>query len=195
MSIEVKQSYGEKFKPLLKRIKEKALNMSRQQERGIVNRQAKSSIAMRENGDINVVASSSAQQKLNTSGKATEIATQSEIITNTRKLTVDEIIINNHKLNSKLYEYTDLKSVLEDENKIITGIGLESTVLVKAWEPSLKKYVLIRRPARFAPFSPLLNTPEIHPDLGISSDLSKEFEDTVDIESAANQFNDFVQTK
>ena len=39
----------------------------------------------------------------------------------------------------------------------IGGMTMNTTVLVKAWEPTLEQYVLIRRPARFAVFGNLLD--------------------------------------
>ena len=49
-----------------------------------------------------------------------------------------------------------------------------STVLVKAWEPTLKKWVLIRRLARMPLFSTMLNLPDAPEDLSIDTNISDE---------------------
>ncbi|MBD8524015.1 hypothetical protein MKY88_24470 [Lysinibacillus sp. FSL R7-0073] len=189
----VKQEYGDKFKPLLQRIKERVKNLTRGKEKGIVHAKTKASFILRDNGDINTVASKLAQSKLSKGGASTDVSTQSITVTNTKKITADEIIINNHKLNNMLYEYTDLKMVQNNEQKLVTGLSLETTVLTKSWEPDLGKYVMIRRPARFAMFSPELNVADVPKSLSINTDIEKEFNDMVDIEKAANKFNEFAE--
>ncbi|MGG2085302.1 hypothetical protein [Lysinibacillus pakistanensis] len=189
----VKQEYGDKFKPLLQRIKERVKNLTRSKEKGIVHAKTKASFVMRDNGDINTVASKLSQSKLSKDGPSTNVSTQSITVTNTKKITADEIIINNHKFNNMLYEYTDLKMVNNNEHKLVTGLALETTVLTKSWEPELGKYVMIRRPARFAMFSPELNLADVPKGLSINTDIEKEFKGMVDIEKAANKFNEFVE--
>jgi hypothetical protein len=186
----IEQDYGLKFKPLLTWIKETAKRASRGKERGIINKKSGSSIVIRENGNVNIVSSANAQYKLSRGGKATEVSHVSETITNKKKVTADDIIINNHKLNPKLYELTDMKSVLNDEQKVVGNLTMFSTVLVKAWEPTLQKYVLIRRLARMPVFSPILNTPDIHPNLAIDTELKDEFGDMADIEKMADMLSD-----
>jgi hypothetical protein len=191
--VTVNQEYGDKFKPLLQRIKDKVKNLTRGKEKGIVNSKSRSSFILRDNGDINAVASKLAQNKLNSAGTNSGISTQDVTITNTKKILTDEIILNNHKFNNMLFEYTDLKQVHNNEHKLITGLALESTVLTKSWEPDLGKYVMIRRPARFAMFSPELNVADIPKNLSINTEIEREFRDMVDIEEAANKFNNFAE--
>ena len=195
MGINVTQEHDKKYKPLLSRIKDKVLNMSRIGEKGIVNKAAKSSFSMRDNGDINTVSSKYAQHKLSAGGKSTDIANESVTITNTKKLTFDELVVNGHKFNNQLYEYADLKMVNGNEHKLVTGLALEATVLTKSWEPSLERYVLIRRPARFAMFSQILNTADTPDNLSIDTSLLSEFKDMIDIQKAADIFSDFSDTK
>lgn len=194
MSVHLKQDHDDKFKPLLYRIKERVMNMTRSMEKGIVNKKAKSSFAMRNNGDINTVASKSAQQKLSANGKSTNIANETVDIANTKKITMDELIINNHKFNNLLFEYTDLKTVNNNKEKLVTGLALETTVLTKCWEPTLKRYVMIRRPARFAMFSPELDVADAPPNLSIDTSLLSEFKDMLDIQAAAEVFDEFSDT-
>ena len=175
--ITIQREVPSKFKPLLKWIKKRVKNVSRQTEKAIVNRHSGSSIAIRDDGSVNIVSGASSQYKLSKEGKATELSLESHTITNRRSVTADEFVLNDHKLNPKLYEYTDMKQVLGDENTAVGNFTVFGTVLVKAWEPNLKKYVLIRRLARIPVFSPKLNTPDIHPQLGVETDLEKEFEE------------------
>jgi hypothetical protein len=42
-------------------------------------------------------------------------------------------------------------------NTVMGDLTVNSTILVKAWEPTLQQYVLIRRPARFPVFGNLLD--------------------------------------
>ena len=49
-----------------------------------------------------------------------------------------------------------------------------SSVLVKAWEPTLKKWVLIRRLARMPLFSPILNLSDAPEELSIDTNISDE---------------------
>lgn len=191
--VTVKQEYGDKFKPLLQRIKDRVKNLTRGKEKGIVHTKTKASIVMRDSGDINTVASKFAQSKLSPGGASTDVSTQSVTVTNTKKITADEVIINNHKFNNMLYEYTDLKMVSNNEHKLVTGLALETTVLTKSWEPDLGKYVMIRRPARFAMFSPELNLADVPENLSINTDIEKEFKDMIDIEKAASKFNKFTE--
>lgn len=191
--VTVNQEYGDKFKPLLQRIKDRVKNLTRGKEKGIINSKTKASFIMRDNGDVNTVASKFAQSKLNSDGSSTEVSTQDVTITNTKKISADEIILNNHKFNNMLFEFTDLKRVNSNEHKLITGLALESTVLTKSWEPDLGRYVMIRRPARFAMFSPELNLADVPENLSIDTSIEKEFKDMVNIETAANKFNEFAE--
>ena len=173
--IVIEQDVGPKFKPLLEMIKERVKNVRRGLEKAIVNRKSGSSIVIRENGNINIVSGPSSQYKLSRDGKATEVTNTSVTITNKKMIEADEIIINGHKLNPKLYEFTDFKTVLNNEEKVVGNLTMFGTVLVKAWDPHLQKYVLIRRLTRQPVFSPLVNTPQAHENLSVETDLKKDF--------------------
>lgn len=142
-------------------------------ENGIVNRSTGSSIALRQSGQINLSASKYSQYKLNPSGKIMEESLESVTVTNRKKYSTDDIVINEHKMNPYMYELTDMKELSNHyNNKMLVGnFTAFGTVLVKAWEPELKRYVLIRRLARMPMFSPVLNVPEINPGLDISDPL------------------------
>lgn len=190
--IYIESSYGQKFQPLIKHIKNRAKFVTRGKEKGIINKESKSSIAIRDNGNVNIVSGSNAQYKLSQGGRASESTYHSDTITNRKKITADDIIINNHKLNPKLYEYADMKKVLNDDTKIVGNLNMFGTVLVRAWEPTLQKYVLIRRLVSMPIFSPTLNTPDIHPDFSVETELEKEFQEMVEVEKMAEMFTDFT---
>ena len=103
----------------------------------------------------------------------TEICLESRSITNRRAVDTDDLVINKHKLNPFVYEATDLRQVLHDEQTAVGGFSVLGTVMVKAWDQDLKRYVMIRRLVRTPLFSPLLNLPEIPAGLKISDPTNK----------------------
>lgn len=162
-------------KDLLDEFKKRSNYMNRKIDRGIVNENTGSSIGIRDNGDTVIAASSNAQYKLNhDNGSATEISYQSNTITNRKTITTDEIVINQHKLNPQIYELSDMKQLLDDPDKAIGNFTMLGTVLVKAWEPNLGKYVFIRRQMRIPVFSPRLNMPDAPEFLGLDTEVSEE---------------------
>ena len=65
-----------------------------------------------------------------------------------------DLIINNHKMNSYLYEITNMKKL---QNTAIGNFTVMGTVLVKVYDFNLEKYVLIRRQVRVPMFSNVLD--------------------------------------
>ena len=51
---------------------------------------------------------------------------------------------------------------------------MTGTVLVKAWEPTLKKYVLIRRPMRMPVFSTTLDVPDTPDVMEVEASIGKD---------------------
>ena len=142
-------------------------------EKGLINESIGSSAIVRDNGQINLTASTSSQYKLNPNGQSIEQTLESNTISVRKNFSVNELIINNHKLNPDLYELTDFKTrdILPGQDVIIGNLCVYGSVLVKAWEPNLKRYVLIRRPIRVPMFSNKLNTPSINSGLNINDPL------------------------
>lgn len=157
----------------LNEISESSSFLSIGDEKGLINGKTKSSIVIRQNGQINLAATRYSQYKLNPSGKAMEESLESVTVTNRKKFSVDDMVINEHKINPFLYELTDMKDISRHDNDhmLVGNFTVLGTVLVKAWDPELKRYVLIRRLARMPMFSPLLNVPEISKGLNISDPL------------------------
>lgn len=162
---------------LIDRLKDRSKNANRQTEKGIVNDTTGSSMTLNSAGNITVAASKNVQYKMNyAQGASREVSLESETITNRKKFKIDEMIINNHKMNPQLYELTDMKELYEDPNYAIGNLTLNTTVLVKAWEPNLERWVLIRRPARTPMFLNKLDLPSAPEDMDIDDNISKEIE-------------------
>lgn len=161
------------FSTKLSDLENKAKNLNRMTEKGLINESIGSSAIVRDNGQINLTASTSSQYKLNPNGQSIEQTLESNTISVRKNFSVNELIINNHKLNPDLYELTDFKTrdILPGQDVIIGNLCVYGSVLVKAWEPNLKRYVLIRRPVRMPMFSNKLNTPSINSGLNINDPL------------------------
>lgn len=162
---------------ILKKLMNKAENMDRTIEKGIINGEKGSSIRMNDKGDITIAANEFVQYKMHhAQGSATEISMQSNTITNRKNIKTDELIINKHKLNPQIYELTDMKELNNNSTLAIGNMTILGTVLVKAWEPNLKKYVLIRRSIRTPLFSNLLNVPNSPEGMAFDDDITKDLE-------------------
>lgn len=160
---------------VLEGLKNKAKFMDRQVDKGFVNEQTGSSIGIRDNGEVVMAGSNTAQYKINPeNGSATEITLQSNTITNRKNILADEIVLNRHKMNPQLYNLSDMKQMPGDPDKAIGNLTMMGTVLVKAWEPHLQKYVLIRRQVRMPMFSETLNMPDAPEEFGLNTEVSEE---------------------
>lgn len=161
------------FNPTQSQIQERVKFIKRGHESGIMNDTTQSSVVIRHDGQINVSSNRYAQYKLNPSGKVVEQSLESVSLTNRRKISTDDIVLNEHKLNPFLYELTDVKKLTNayNDNMLVGNFCLFGSVLTFAWEMNLKRYVLIRRPARMPVFSPVLNVPEINTGLGVTDPL------------------------
>lgn len=178
-------------KNIVTEIKERAENADRSNDKGIVNDKTNSSIMLDKQGNITIAASQTVQYKMKYSeGQATEISMQSNTITNRKNIQTDEIIINKHKLNPQLWELTDMKRLHNDPTSAIGNLTINSTVLVKSWEPSLEKWVLIRRPVRVPLFSNLLPIPNVPEEMNLNdaTDISEEIQEMRNIDKLNNRW-------
>ena len=167
------------FNTSFNEIQNSAQYETRGKERGLINEKTGASIVVRDNGQINTVAGLYAQYNLSAGGKSIERTLESNTITNRKRLTTDEIVVNEHKFNPLLWELTDFKKINLSTNEatIVGNLCMTGSVLTKSWDFNLKRYVLIRRPWRGPVFSPLLNVPEIksavkiHDPLQVDDDI------------------------
>lgn len=147
---------------------------SRSNNRGFLNKKTDSGILVTENGDIDLSSSKFTHYKLSGNGIATERSIQSNTVTNSKNLSVDNITVNRHKLNPALWELTDFKKTNGSKEQIVGNLNMTGTVLVKAWEPTLNKYVLIRRPMRMPIFSTTLNIPDAPTNVDNSTGIERD---------------------
>jgi hypothetical protein len=145
---------------------------SRQSDEYTINKTSGSNITAKGDGSTAMVSGIYAQYKADKdSGVATEISMQSNTITVQKDIITNDLILNRHKLNSQLYELTNFKN---NHGTIMGNLMMDATVLVKAWEPTLEQYVLIRRPARFPVFGNLLDAYVVDERLDIYVDMSED---------------------
>ena len=149
--------------------------MNRTIDKGIVNPKTGSSIGIRDNGDTVIASGEYAQYKTQCdTGTATEISLQSNTITVRKNIIADEIAVNKHKLNPQIYELADMRQLFGDSKKAMGNLTMMGTVLVKAWEPTLQRYVLIRRHVRMPIFYPMLNLADSPEEIEVDTNISEE---------------------
>lgn len=162
---------------IVNKLKEMSENADRSKETGMINEKSGSSVRMDSKGNVTVAASKLVQYKLHYAhGHATEISLESNTITNRKNIKADEVIVNKHKFNPQMYELTDMKEYIGDKTSGIGNLTIGGTVLVKAWEPSLKKWVLIRRPIRTPLFSNMLDVQGCPEDMDVIDNITEELE-------------------
>jgi hypothetical protein len=159
---------------LLGEFEERARYMDRSTEKGIVNEETGSSMGIAKDGSVIFAAGTTSQYKVGHDGNVTEISLKSTEITNRKSIQTDELLINNRKLNPQIYELSDMRQLNGNPNMAIGNLTMMGTVLVKAWEPNLKKWVLIRRQVRIPMFSPMLNLADAPEEFNIDTDISEE---------------------
>lgn len=145
---------------------------SKQNDEYTINSTSGANITAKGDGSTAMVSGIYAQYKADkNSGVATEISLQSNTITVQKEIVANDIIINRHKINSQLYELTNFKN---NNGTIMGNMMMDATILVKAWEPTLEQYVLIRRPARFPVFGNLLDAYVVDERLDVYVDMSED---------------------
>lgn len=194
INVSIEPDEPKNFTTSLKQIRDRADNLSRMSEQGIINEITGSAVVVRKDGQINMTPSKYASIHMNPNGRITEQAMEKETIANRQKFTVDEILVNEHKLNPQLWELADMRAqkLLINQNVIVGNLTLSGHVLVKAWEPNLKRYMLIRRPWRGPMFGPLLNVPEINTAIKVNDPL-KLNEDILALSDKGYQVNGIIK--
>ena len=168
---------------VLDKCKNRSKNPDRTRDTGIVNSENGSSAIINGAGDIILAASKSSQYKMKKAkGSASEITYQSNTLTVRKNLEADDIIINKHKLNPQLHELTDQVELFGDKQLSIGNLTMSGYVLVKAWEPFLKKWVLIRRPMRTPLFFDKINIAGAIPNTSSDDNIKEEIKDMTEAE-------------
>lgn len=141
----------------------------------LYNKNSKLSVTYKADGSSSISNGFYAQYKNDSeSGVATEISLQSNTITVQKDIVAKDISINCHKFNSQMYELTNMKQVMDTSIGNLTIMG---TVLVKTYEPTLKKWVLMRRQVRMPMFSNLLDSAVVDDRLDL--DLSDSYDQLI----------------
>lgn len=158
---------------LMKEAQSSATQVDGAYDRGLQNRETGQSLIFKEDGSMNLITGKYSQLKIDSdSGTITTAALQSNDISVQKDIVTDDLAINKHKFNNQLYELTNFKKL--NNGAVIGGFTAMGTVLVKAWEPTLKKYVLIRRQMRTPVFSNVLDPYKVSEQLGVDPNVSKD---------------------
>ncbi len=156
----------------LQALKDKSDHSTRGLESAWVNQISGASIETKDNGDIILAANKFSQKIIGADGSQTDIAMQSNTVANRKVLAVDEIIVNNHKLNPQLWNLTDFNKLYDNDQMAIGSLSMLGSVLVRSWDQSLRKWVLTRRPALVPIFYNAMNMADAPAGMGINSDLT-----------------------
>ena len=149
-------------------MKKKAEFGNRQEDTTIVNSDgANASVRLTDN-KINLASAMNAGMKLNDQQQIQQ-SFEEKHTTNRFNLETYDILVNGHKLNPSLWEYSDFSKFVDQygSTHAISGFCMFGTVLTPSWDEQLHRYVLIRRLARMPMFSPAMNVPEILKTLNI----------------------------
>lgn len=190
LNVKLERDEPKSFTKSLSDIKDMSNYLSRKKEKGLVNEQTGTAFVIRDNGQVNVSASKQAQYKLNPNGEVAEYSLESNTITNRKSYLLDELVVNHHKLNPAVYELTDMRELdlpLGDKG-LVGNFTMLGTVLVKAWDVNLQRYMLIRRLVRMPLFSNLLNVPDINTGIKVTDPLKID-EDILALSSKGYQVN------
>lgn len=123
---------------------------------GFVHPESGSAILIRKDGNISFSAGKYAQIKEDSDGCITINSLMNHLNAVVLDANVNDININRHKFNNQLIELSDFRNV---NDNIIGGMMMDGTVLVKTYEHTLGKWVLMRRPISTPMFSQRLNIP------------------------------------
>lgn len=147
------------------------------EDRGFVNSNTDSSVVAKSDGNNVMAAGDYAQFKMDKeTGNITTHSISDTSTTVTKDMYVKDLNINKHKFNNQLIDLSDFRDI---NGSVIGGIAMDGTVLVKTWEHTLQKWVLIRRPISTPIFSQRLNlatTPEqMEIELKVLEDIRKYY--------------------
>ena len=163
---------------------------------GIVSKTTDSAILLDANGDIQQMSNKNTQMQTNSeSSSSTDIAYEKNIVTNRYNIKTDDITLNSQKLNPYIY---NMANFIQTSDQCIQGhLNMASTVLVRAWEPTLEKYVFIRRVINMPILFPVMTSPVIDSRFDIFDEPTDDDESTSGISSGAISVNNagFVDTQ
>lgn len=121
---------------------------------GFVHPESKSAFFVRKDGNITLSSGKYAQIKEDIDGCISINSLMQKTNSVVLDANINDININRHKFNNQLIELSDFRNV---NDNIIGGMMMNGTVLVKTYEHTLGKWVLMRRPISTPMFSQRLN--------------------------------------
>lgn len=160
----------------IQNMKQKANFGNRQDDTTIVNSDgANASVRLTDN-KINLASAMNAGMKLNDQQQI-QRSFEEKHTTNRLNMETYDILVNGHKLNPGLWEYSDFSKFVDQygSTHAIGGFCMFGTILTPSWDEQLHRYVLIRRLARMPMFSPAMNVPEILNTLNIEDPTKVSF--------------------
>ena len=169
--LEYQKTVPDNYETNINDIKDKANYAPRGSHQVLCNENG--SIALKDDGTISLASDTVNHLEMDSGGNLLVTNVDTSVKANSFSLESDDIVINNHKLNQKLYELADFKKVLNTYDgtpRIAGGLTMMGTVLVKAWETNLQRYVLVRRQVNMPVFSPSIGGPDVQPGLNITPD-------------------------
>lgn len=180
-------------------LQDKADYGSRQNDKTTVNPNGGASMRLLDQ-KVNLAASQNTSQKM-TDQQATFTSIEEKHTANRFTLDTYDIVVNGHKMNPNLWEYSDFKKYTDmyGGEYAVGGFTVLGTVLTPSWDEQLHRYMLVRRLARMPMFSPKLNVPEILKSLDIEdpskvvynykskqkTETAQQFEDRIKAEMEA----------
>ena len=194
--LEYQKQIADNYGTDIQDIKDKASRMPRGSSQ-IFNSE-NGSVALKDDGTISFAAGTVSHLELDPGGNLTAENVATRLKTNFLSVDADDIVVNNHKLNQKIYELADYKKVYNvyDGSVHIAGnLTMLGTVLVKAWEPNLQRYVLVRRQINIPVFSPSIGGAEVNPGLNITPDTEfiRKFRSTLN-QTGISSYSDLMST-
>lgn len=150
---------------LFNKTKKNVGKLDKANDAGYVNRDTKSAMVSKADGGNSITAGPYAQSKMDQeSGTIINYSLHNNESSVVKNLDFVDLNVNSHKFNNRLVELADFRDI---NGNTIGGLCMDGTVLVKTYEHSLKKWVLIRRPYSAAMFSHRLNIPSVSKQLGL----------------------------
>ena len=123
-------------------------------DKGIIGEGGASSIIKEDNIVVDAAGLYTQRITNGNNGNITDVSLQHNVDTVRTNISCSDLLINGHKMNSYLYEITNMKQL---QGTAIGNFTVMGTVLVKTFDPNLEKWVLIRRQVRVPMFSNLLD--------------------------------------
>lgn len=176
LQVDIK-SQAPSFQAGIENLRRKAEYGNRQEDTTIVNSTGANASLRLQDHKINLAGSQDTGIKVNEQQSNFQ-SFEEKHTTNRFNLDTYEIVINGHKLNPNLWEYTDMSEFKDayQTRHAVGGFCLFGTVLCPSWDEQLGRYVLIRRLTRMPMFSPKLNVPEIMKQLNIEDPTKVSYE-------------------